>query len=599
MSRLKLLFFALPALVLWLADLSLTASSFSEKAEAQAAAYAVRGVDAVSVRVANRRSELQGLALRLGSAPGAWVTLEALRANKPELAAERLGNLRRNASDAVSSALRRELVLGVRTDNGAVFAKGAEPPSPTLAGLETDAVAGAGSDGQTRDAFGKSYLFFSFPLLGSDKEARAQGLLIVGGPLLPEGTADQVALETGLSALGVVQAGKLVSSGGPEKAKLPDALRETPVGKSAVAMRGSASSLGFLKLPLFTSGPEPALRVSVRRGLPGQPLELLALVSTEPAMATLADTQRFALGAMLLLCVGLAVLWFWMGREMPPYHPPARDEETEPGTRRRRKLFALPSTGIDHPVFRAPNTETARTVEPVRPLPEPSREREPIAALPEPVAPPPPPPEAGPSRGRAPLEDLAALLDAMPPPPDPTPAPVPRNPPARVSPSPATPPRPPPKPAPAAPAPLDFDHQPTTAYPVPNLPDFNLPPAAALGPVANAIPEATRVADTPEELIASSRLPSTRVPTQAAVKVVPAKPSVPPDEVHFQDVFHEFLAVRERCGEVGDGLSFEKFAGKLRKNRDQLVKKYGCRTVRFQVYVKDGRAALKATPVRE
>ena len=599
MSRLKLLFFALPALVLWLADLSLTASSFSEKAEAQAAAYAVRGVDAVSVRVANRRSELQGLALRLGSAPGAWVTLEALRANKPELAAERLGNLRRNASDAVSSALRRELVLGVRTDNGAVFAKGAEPPSPTLAGLETDAVAGAGSDGQTREAFGKSYLFFSFPLLGSDKEARAQGLLIVGGPLLPEGTADQVALETGLSALGVVQAGKLVSSGGPEKGKLPDALRETPVGKSAVAMRGSASSLGFLKLPLFTSGPEPALRVSVRRGLPGQPLELLALASTEPAMITLADSQRFALGAMLLLCVGLAVLWFWMGREMPAYHPPARDEETEPGTRRRRKLFALTGTGTDHPVFRAPNIETARAVEPVRPLPEPPREREPLAASPEPVAPPPPPPEAGASRGRAPLEDLAALLDSMPPPPEPTPAPVPRSPPARVSPSPATPPRAPPKPAPAAPAPLDFDHQPTTAYPVPNLPDFNLPPAAALGPVANAIPEATRVADTPEELIASSRLPPTRVPTQAAVKVVTPKPSVPPDEVHFQDVFHEFLAVRERCGEVGDGLSFEKFAGKLRKNRDQLVKKYGCRTVRFQVYVKDGRAALKATPVRE
>ena len=600
MSRLKLLFFALPALVLWLADLSLTASSFSEKAEAQAAAYAVRGVDAVSVRVANRRSELQGLALRLGSAPGAWVTLEALKANKPELAAERLGNLRRNASDAISSALRRELVLGVRTDNGAVFAKGAEAPAATLAGLETDAVAGAGSDGQTRDAFGKSYLFFSFPLLGSDKEARAQGLLIVGGPLLPEGTADQVALETGLSALGVVQAGKLISSGGPEKAKLPDALRETPVGKSAVAMRGSAGSLGFLKLPLFTSGPEPALRVSVRRGLPGQPLELLALVSTEPAMTALADTQRFALGAMLLLCVGLAVLWFWMGRELPAYQAPSRDEETEPGTRRRRRLFAITGTGTDHPVFRAPTTENARAVEPVRPLPDlRERESEPASASPESVAPPPPPPEAGASRGRAQLEDLAKLLDSMPPAPEPTPAPVPRNPPARVSPSPATPPRPPPKPAPAAPAPLDFDHQPTTAYPVPNLPDFSVPPAAALGPIANAIPEATRVADTPEELIASSRLPSPRVPTQAAVKVVTSKPSVPPDEVHFQDVFHEFLAVRERCGEVGDGLTFEKFAGKLRKNRDQLVQKYGCRTVRFQVYVKDGRAALKATPVRE
>jgi hypothetical protein len=132
------------------------------------------------------------------------------------------------------------------------------------------------------------------------------------------------------------------------------------------------------------------------------------------------------------------------------------------------------------------------------------------------------------------------------------------------------------------PAPLDYDHQPTTAYPVPNLPDFNLPPAAALGPQANAIPEATRVADTPEELIASSRLPEPRPPpTQAPLQTLNAKPGVPPDDVHFQDVFHEFIAVRERCGAVGDNLTFEKFAGKLRKNRDQLVK-YGCRTVRFR-----------------
>jgi len=207
MPRIKLLLFALPALALWLADLSLTASSFSEKAEAQAAAYAQRGVDAVSVRLAGRRAELQGLTLRLGSSAGAFVTAEALRAGKSDLAVERMASVRRNAADAVSTALRSGLVLGIRTDNGAVFARGSQPPSGELAGLETDTVAGAGSDGQTRDAFGTTYLFFSFPLLGSDKEARAQGILIVGGPLLPEGTADQVALETGLSALGVVQAG--------------------------------------------------------------------------------------------------------------------------------------------------------------------------------------------------------------------------------------------------------------------------------------------------------------------------------------------------------------------------------------------------------
>ena len=610
MSRIKLLLFALPALVLWLADLSLTASSLSDKAVDQASVYAQRGADVVSARLAGRRAELQGLALRLGSSPGAFVTADALRAGKPELASQRLSNVRGNAADAVSTGLRPGLVLGIRTDNGAVFVKGTDEPGPALKGLDADAVAGAGNDGQTREAFGTPYLFFSFPLLGSDKEARAVGMLILGGPLLPEGVADQVALETGFSALGLVQGGKLIASGGQEKARLAEALRETPVGKPAVVVRGAAGSLGPLRLPLFASGPDPALRVALRRGVPGQPLEVLAVVSTEPVMSALADTQRFTFGAMALLLVGLAVLWLWMGQDAPPLHARPQ-EDTEPGTRRRRGLFGL--TTSPPPLFRAPDGNTRP---PEKVTPAFGRSRTPIdldEGSARPAEPPPPPPESlgsrdesnaldpqgaldalpGPRAPReAPRDDLAALLDSMPPPPEPA-QPV-RPPSQRLSPSPATPPRPPaPKPAPPPePAPLDYDHQPTTAYPIPNLPDFNLPPAAALAPAAHVIPEATRVADPSPELLASARVSAPRP------QPLP-KPAAPPDEVHFQDVFHEFLAVRERCGESGDGLTFEKFAGKLRKNRDQLVQKYGCRTVRFQVYVKDGRAALKATPVRE
>ena len=600
MSRIKLLLFALPALALWLADLSLTASSLSDKAVDQAVVYAQRGADAVTVRLAGRRAELQGLALRLGSSPGAFVTADALRVGKAELASERMSNVRRNAADAVSSGLRPGLVLGIRTDNGAVFVKGGDEPTSGLKGLEADAVAGAGSDGQTRDGFGTPYLFFSFPVLGSDKEARAIGMLIVGGPLLPEGTADQVALETGFSALGLIQGGKLIASGGQEKARLAEALRETPVGKPAVVVRGPAGSFGPLRLPMFASGADPALRVALRRSVPGQPLEVLALVSTEPAMSALADTQRFSFGAMAFLLVGLAVLWFWMGQEAPALRPHPQ-EDTEPGTRRRRGLFGLSTA--PPPVFRAPDTNT-RPPERVTPAPR-SRTAIDLDETPSrAIEPPPPPPEATTSEehtqaeplaadglpGRrtareSPRDNLAALLDSMPP------APV-RPPSQRVSPSPATPPRPAPKPAPPPePAPLDYDHQPTTAYPIPNLPDFNLPPAAALGPAANAIPEATRVADVSPDLLASTRVSGPRPQ--------PLPKPVAPDEVHFQDVFHEFLAAALAHGETGDGLTFEKFAGKLRKNRDQLVQKYGCRTVRFQVYVKDGRAALKATPVRE
>lgn len=67
---------------------------------------------------------------------------------------------------------------------------------------------------------------------------------------------------------------------------------------------------------------------------------------------------------------------------------------------------------------------------------------------------------------------------------------------------------------------------------------------------------------------------------------------------HFRQIFEEFLATKRRCGEAADNLTFEKFAAKLRKNRDALKARHGCRSVRFQVYVKDGKAALKASPVR-
>ena len=66
-----------------------------------------------------------------------------------------------------------------------------------------------------------------------------------------------------------------------------------------------------------------------------------------------------------------------------------------------------------------------------------------------------------------------------------------------------------------------------------------------------------------------------------------------------REVFAQFVRTRTECNEPADDLTYEKFLGKLQKNKQQLVQKYGCRTVRFQVYVKEGKAALKAVPVRE
>ncbi len=68
---------------------------------------------------------------------------------------------------------------------------------------------------------------------------------------------------------------------------------------------------------------------------------------------------------------------------------------------------------------------------------------------------------------------------------------------------------------------------------------------------------------------------------------------------YFKSVYDQFVAVKQSCNEPTSGLTYQKFSEKLIKNRDDLMAKTGCKEVRFTVYVKDGKAALKATPVKE
>jgi hypothetical protein len=63
-------------------------------------------------------------------------------------------------------------------------------------------------------------------------------------------------------------------------------------------------------------------------------------------------------------------------------------------------------------------------------------------------------------------------------------------------------------------------------------------------------------------------------------------------------VFEEYLAVRQKCGESIAGLSLDKFVAKLQSNRQQLIDKYHCKTAHFTVYEKDGKAGIRAVPVR-
>jgi hypothetical protein len=123
--------------------------------------------------------------------------------------------------------------------------------------------------------------------------------------------------------------------------------------------------------------------------------------------------------------------------------------------------------------------------------------------------------------------------------------------------------------------------KPALGPPMPEPPPTDLSQSASEGD-----DDATVVSAVPPEILEASATGGHRAVKEA-------------DEIaEWHNTFEEFVRTKKQCNEATAGLTFEKFQNTLRKNRDQLISKTGCKRVRFNVYVKDGRAALKASPVR-
>jgi hypothetical protein len=67
----------------------------------------------------------------------------------------------------------------------------------------------------------------------------------------------------------------------------------------------------------------------------------------------------------------------------------------------------------------------------------------------------------------------------------------------------------------------------------------------------------------------------------------------------WQSVFQDFVSLKQQCGENTDGFSYEKFELTLKKKNEELLTRHGAKRVKFSVYVKEGKAALKASPIME
>ena len=203
---------------------------------------------------------------------------------------------------------------------------------------------------------------------------------------------------------------------------------------------------------------------------------------------------------------------------------------------------------------------------------------------------PPPMPSApaptGPSVSRQTPVMSAGMAGFPPPAPSPGPPP-PQRPPPPVAARPAPPPAPPP-PAPPAPPPPAPTSAPKPPPPVSGASQAGRPPAPPPPPPepppSDEDDDATMVGAVPAEVMAQAT-------GEHRVAV--------DDTAQWLAVYEDFIRTKKQCGEATDGLTFEKFSHTLKKNRDALIQRHGCKRVKFSVYVKEGRASLKATPVKD
>ncbi|MFN0061540.1 MAG: MXAN_5187 family protein [Myxococcaceae bacterium] len=556
MARLKFFLFLLASLLALLALTYASSVSATDVAVQQAVASGGSARLAAEAALAARRADL---------ASGFVAALSAGAKSRPENAVQGFGALRTAALQVLPEGDRGSVVFVASSGDETRWARADAEPKALAAedGMDGAVVLAAGVNGAVIEMQGAPYQFFSAAL----PTASGNMTFALGLPLITLDTAEAIAKRANLPAVGVVMGHKLLASAGAAKDVLTQVVG--PNAPSKLILPGASGQLGPLGLPYLGAG-DPPRAVVLREALEGTRLEIAAAISMKDAMTALAAAQERA----LFTALGLFVLGTFLLLTL------RRPEDALPSAPARKASTAH----VRLPPVTEPPKGAELFSEPAPPLPEVSADNFPFgppperndfsAATPEPVS------------ASAILPGSFSAADFSASPAEASAAQFPFDP------------------------PVDMGGPPRGGL-LPEVPTAIGASASQVASMSRLDEEeessATRVAQVPSELLLQSAedggmsaYPQETVilPQRTVAQIAPLSVAGE-DEPHFQSVYREFVSTRERCGEVADGLTYERFVAKLLKNRDQLMQKYGCRTVRFQVYVKEGKAALKATPIRD
>jgi hypothetical protein len=79
---------------------------------------------------------------------------------------------------------------------------------------------------------------------------------------------------------------------------------------------------------------------------------------------------------------------------------------------------------------------------------------------------------------------------------------------------------------------------------------------------------------------------------------VAARLAAEPEDAYYARVYNEYVAAKQAVGENVSNIPQDKFVQRLRANEQSLLKKHGCRMVRFQVQTRGTQVNLKPVIIR-
>jgi len=115
-------------------------------------------------------------------------------------------------------------------------------------------------------------------------------------------------------------------------------------------------------------------------------------------------------------------------------------------------------------------------------------------------------------------------------------------------------------------------------------------PAAKLPKEA---PDPEKVAAPPPEVAPPPPAPAPRDPP---IHIAGSAPPDPLSETRLRSVYRAYVEAKRRCNEDTTRLSFDAVASSLRKQVPELLERHQARDVEYRVFVKDGKAILRAVP---